>query len=77
MAEEFADVDFNEERLEKRFRQTMETLSKDPQKSIYGSSRNRAETKAIYNLLGNDTFNKSEILGAHRAAQMCRSEPCE
>jgi hypothetical protein len=43
MAEEFADVDFNEERLEKRFRQTMETLSKDPQKSIYGSSANRAE----------------------------------
>jgi hypothetical protein len=30
MAEEFADVDFNEERLEKRFRRTMETLSKDP-----------------------------------------------
>jgi hypothetical protein len=30
MAEEFAEVDFNEERLEKRFRQTMETLSKDP-----------------------------------------------
>jgi hypothetical protein len=33
MAEEFADVDFNEERLEKRFRQTMKTLAKDPQKS--------------------------------------------
>jgi hypothetical protein len=34
MAEEFADVDFNEERLEKRFRKTMETLAKDPRKSI-------------------------------------------
>jgi hypothetical protein len=34
MAEEFAEVDFNEERLEKRFRQTMETLSQDPRKSI-------------------------------------------
>ncbi|MDR3356013.1 MAG: transposase [Spirochaetaceae bacterium] len=52
MAEEFADVDFNEERPEKRFRKTMETLSKDPRKSIYGSSANRAEAKAIYNLLG-------------------------
>jgi hypothetical protein len=52
MAEEFADVDFNEERLEKRFRKTMETLVKDPRKSIYGSSANRAEAKAIYNLLG-------------------------
>jgi hypothetical protein len=27
-------VDFNEERLEKRLRQTMETLAKDPRKSI-------------------------------------------
>jgi hypothetical protein len=51
-AEEFADVDFNEERLEKRFRRTMETLSKNPRKSIYGSSANRAEAKAIYNLWG-------------------------
>jgi hypothetical protein len=32
-AEAFAGVNFNEERLKKRFRQTMETLSKDPQKS--------------------------------------------
>ncbi|MDR2054234.1 MAG: transposase, partial [Treponema sp.] len=46
LAAEFADVDFNEERLEKRFRKTMETWSKDPQKSIYGSSANRAEAKA-------------------------------
>jgi hypothetical protein len=39
IAEEFADVDFNEERLEKRFRQTMETLSKDPRKGslIHGN----------------------------------------
>jgi hypothetical protein len=44
-AAEFADVDFNEERLEKRLRKMMETLSKDPQKSIYGSSANRAEAK--------------------------------
>jgi hypothetical protein len=46
MAEEFAEGDFNEERLVKRFRKTMETLSKDPQQSIYGSSANRAEAKA-------------------------------
>jgi hypothetical protein len=72
--EEFADVDFNEERLEKRFRQTMETLSKDPRKSIYGGSRNRAEAKAIYNLPGNDKFNTSEILGDHRAATIRRME---
>jgi hypothetical protein len=79
LAEEFAGVDFNEERLEKRFRKTMETLSKDPRKSIYGSSANRAEesdckSAAIYNLLGNDKFNKDEILRAHRAATIRRME---
>jgi hypothetical protein len=74
MAEEFAGVDFNEERLEKRFRKTMETLSKDPRQSIYGSSANLAEAKAIYNLLGNDKFDQSEILRAHRAATIRRME---
>jgi hypothetical protein len=43
LAEEFAAVDFHEERLEKRFRRTMETLAKDPGKSIWASSANRAE----------------------------------
>ncbi|MDR2078729.1 MAG: hypothetical protein LBP74_03275 [Treponema sp.] len=74
IAEEFADVDFNEERLEKRFRRTMETLSKDPQKSIYGSSANRAEATAIYNLLDNDKFNQGETQRAHRAATIRRME---
>jgi hypothetical protein len=74
IAEEFAGADFNKKRLEKRLRKTLETLSKDPQKSIYGSSVNRAEAKAIYNLLGNDKFNKSEILWAYRAATIRRME---
>jgi hypothetical protein len=34
IAEEFAGVDFNEERLGKRFRQTVETLSKDLRRLI-------------------------------------------
>jgi hypothetical protein len=72
MAEEFGDVDFNEKRLEKRFRKTMETLAKDPQKSIYGSCATRAESKAIYNLLGNDKFDKDEIIKAHRMATIRR-----
>jgi hypothetical protein len=79
MAEEFADVDFNEERPPKRLRQTMETLAKDPRKSIYGGSANRAEASdcksaAIYNLPGNDKFNKDEILRSHRAATIRRME---
>jgi hypothetical protein len=43
MAEEFAEVDFNEARLEMRFVRTMETLSKRPGSSIWASSENRAE----------------------------------
>jgi hypothetical protein len=79
LAEEFAGMDFNEERLEKRFRKTMETLSKDPRKTIYGGSANRAEASdcksaAIYNLPGNDKFSKGEILRAHRAATIRRME---
>ncbi|MDR1251673.1 MAG: transposase, partial [Treponema sp.] len=46
MAEEFAGVDFNEARLEKRLVRTMETLSKQPGNSIWASSENRAEAKA-------------------------------
>jgi hypothetical protein len=44
MAEEFA--------LEKRFVRTMETLSRQPGDSIWASSENRAEAKAIYNMVG-------------------------
>ncbi|MHC6204508.1 transposase DNA-binding-containing protein [Breznakiellaceae bacterium SP9] len=68
MAEEFRDIDFNE----KRFIKTMETLSKEPQKTIYGSSTTRAEAKAIYRLLSNDKFNEDEVLKAHRAATIRR-----
>jgi hypothetical protein len=60
MAEEFADVDFNEARLEKRLVRTMETLSRQPGNSIWASSENRAEAKAIYNMLGNEKFDRDE-----------------
>jgi hypothetical protein len=43
LAEACAAVDFNEARLEKRFRRTMETLARQPEKSVYGSSANRAK----------------------------------
>jgi hypothetical protein len=66
-------VDFNEERLEKRFRRTIETWSKDRQKSIYGSSVN-LKSAAIYNLPDNEKFDKSEIIRAYRAAAIRRME---
>jgi hypothetical protein len=74
LREEFADVDFHEARLEKRFVRTMETLAKDPGKSILASSENRAEANAIYNLLGNEKFDRKEIIRVHRDATIGRME---
>ncbi len=52
MEDEFAGLNCNSSRLEKRFVRTMETLSKQPDKSIWSCSENRAEAKAIYRMLG-------------------------
>jgi hypothetical protein len=68
MEEEFAGLDCNPSRLEKRFIRTMETLSKQPDKSIWCCSENRAEAKAIYRLLGNESLDREEVLQAHREA---------
>jgi hypothetical protein len=72
MAEEFADVDFNEARLEKRLVRTMETLSRQPGSSIWASGTNRAEAKAIYNMAGNEKFDRNEILKARREGTIKR-----
>ena len=68
MEEEFAGLDFNSSRLEERFIKTMETLSQQPDKSIWSCSENRAEAKAIYRLLGNENLDREEILKTHREA---------
>jgi hypothetical protein len=77
MAEEFADVDFNGARLGKRLVRTMETLSKQPGNSIWASSGNRAEPKAIYPMRGNEKFDRDEILKAYRegTAKRTADEP--
>jgi hypothetical protein len=63
---EFAGLGFNSKRLEKRFRRTMNTLAKQPGESIWSCSANRAETKAIYRMLGNERFDDAEILREHQ-----------
>jgi len=72
MEEEFAGLDFNSSRLEKRFIKTMETLAGQPDKSIWFSSENRAEAKAIYRMLGNENMDRNEILRTHREATIRR-----
>jgi len=75
MEEEFADLDCNSRRLEKRFIQTMETLSKQPDKSIWFCSENRSEAKAIYRMLGNGNLDREEVLRVHRESNTKRLEP--
>jgi hypothetical protein len=72
MSKEFAALDFNSVRLKERFIRTMETLSCQPQQSIWGSCDTRAETKAIYRLLDNERFNEEEIKKVHRDATINR-----
>jgi hypothetical protein len=72
MKEEFAELDFHSVRLEDRFSKAMETLMKQPDKSILYSSENRSEAKAIYRMLGNKAYYREEIARAHRAATIRR-----
>jgi len=72
MEDEFEGLDCNSSRLEKRFVRTMETLSKQPDKSIWSCSENRAEAKATYRMLGNGNLDRDEILRAHRDATIKR-----
>jgi hypothetical protein len=72
MKEEFAGLNFHSTRLEQRFIRTMETLIQQPDKSIWEASKNRAEAKAIYRMLGNEDFDPEEILRTHREATIQR-----
>ena len=50
MRSEIAGVDFGSKLLDERFKKTMESLSKEPGKSIWLSSDNRSEAKAAYRM---------------------------
>jgi hypothetical protein len=73
MEEEFAGLDFHSLRLEERFVRTMETLIQQPDTSIREASKDRAEAKAIYRMLGNESFDREEVARAHREAAIRRT----
>ncbi|MDR2408329.1 MAG: hypothetical protein LBE13_09510 [Bacteroidales bacterium] len=72
MGEEFAGLDFHSLRLEERFIRTMETLIQKPDASIWDASEDRAEAKVIYRMRGNESFDREEIVRAHREATIRR-----
>jgi hypothetical protein len=69
---EFAGLDFHSVRLVERFVRSMETVARQPDKSIWEASENRAEAKAIYRMLANESFDRQEIHRAHREATIRR-----
>jgi hypothetical protein len=75
--DDFRDIDFRSIRLENRFRKTMETMFANPDKSIFISSKNRSEAKAIYRMLNNDKFNIEEVKRAHKSATIQRIKSTE
>jgi hypothetical protein len=75
MEEEFAGLDLHSVRLEERFVRTMETLIRQPDRSIWEASENRAEAKTIYRMPGNESFDREEILWAHRETTIRRIYP--
>ena len=75
--EEFKGIDFKSERLEKRFIQTMEELSKQPDKSIWLASGSRSEAKAVYRLLDNEKTDRDEIIRAHKESTKQRMQGYE
>ncbi|MDR0760134.1 MAG: hypothetical protein LBF74_08490 [Treponema sp.] len=59
MKEEFAGLDFHSVRLEQRFIRfirTMDPLIQQPDASIWEASEGRAEAKAIYRMLANESL---------------------
>jgi len=74
VAKEFSGLCFGSVRLERRFKKTMSDISEYPEKSIWLSSGSRSNAKAVYRMLGNERFDKKEILSAHRNAVDIRNE---
>jgi hypothetical protein len=50
----------------------MKTLAKQPDASIWEASADRAEARAVYRMLGNEGFDRGEIIRAHREATLRR-----
>jgi hypothetical protein len=72
MGEEFASPEFHSVRPENRFIRTMETLMEQPDKSIWYNSENQAEARAVCRMLGNEGFDREEIIRAYREATIRR-----
>ena len=66
--EETRAVDFNDKRLDTRFRKLLHTLSEDSEKSICGVSKTCGETLAAYRFFNHKNITPLDILSSHQAS---------
>jgi hypothetical protein len=59
------DVCLNSPRLEMRLAKFLQSKSEHPGESILGTTNNRGQAKAVYNMLSNDKFDIDEIKNAY------------
>jgi hypothetical protein len=70
--EEAAAVDMGDERLNRRFRIVLNTMSQKPSLQFPAGCNGRAETAAAYRFLDNEKVGKDQILLPHRTATVER-----
>ncbi|NQT19235.1 MAG: IS4 family transposase [Planctomycetes bacterium] len=72
-AEEFADVDLGDQRLNARLARICESFSESPESPINQACEDWAETKAAYRFFQNKKADVREILAAHRRKTVARA----
>lgn len=71
-AKEISTLDLGDKRLDRRMEKTLIQISSSPTLSIPASSKNWAESKAIYRFYNNDLVTSAKILSPHRDATLAR-----
>jgi hypothetical protein len=74
--EELRTADFNDKRLDRRFRLLVDRLSRKPALKFNAACRGRAEVKAAYRFVNNPSVTAAQVLAPHRAATLQRIASC-
>lgn len=72
--EETKSIDFNDKRLDSRFRKILDNLSDNPVSSLPQSLRGHSELIAAYRFMNNEKVNYEEIMQSHQKATLQRIE---
>jgi hypothetical protein len=70
--EEFGDLDFGDERLNKRFMTVIESINKQPHGVIKRTQKSWTDMVGVYRMLTNERVERDEILRVHREQTIAR-----